>query len=61
MHNEIKKMSSADKKKLAKKLMEEIERKEKGTELKHPYQESDFENPFNTCPPAVNNKVGKSK
>lgn len=51
-------MSHADKKKLAKELMEEVQREEAGTELKHPFQDTDFENPFNTCPPAVNNKVG---
>lgn len=60
VHHEIKKMSHADKKKLAVELMEEVELEEKGTELKHPFQDTDFENPFNTCPPAVNDKVSKT-
>lgn len=60
LHHEIKKMSLADKKQLAKELMEELEQEEAGTELKHPFQDTDFENPFNTCPPAVNDKVIKT-
>lgn len=50
-------MSLADKKKLAKELMDEVQMEEEGKELKHPFQETDFENPFNICPPAVNDKV----
>ena len=46
LHHEIKKMSSADKKKLGKELMKEVEQEEMGIELKHPFQESDFENPL---------------
>lgn len=50
-------MNLVDKKKLAKELMEEVQMEETGTELKHPFQDTDFDNPFNTCPPAVNDKV----
>lgn len=50
-------MNLVDKKKLAKELMDEVQLEELGKELKHPFQDSDFENPFNTCPPAVNDKV----
>lgn len=57
VHHELKKMSLAERKKLAKELMEEVEMEETGKEMKHPSQETDFENPFNTCSPAVNDKV----
>lgn len=57
VHHELKKLSLADKKKLAKELMEEVQMEETGTQLKHPLQETDFDNPFNTCPPAVNDNV----
>lgn len=57
VHHELKKMSLADRKKLAKELMEEVQLEELGQELKHPFQDSDFENPFNICPPAFSNKV----
>lgn len=50
-------MSLAEKRKLAKELMEEVEMEETGKEMKHPFQETDFENPFNTCSPAVIDKV----
>ncbi|XP_063877102.1 uncharacterized protein LOC135109604 isoform X3 [Scylla paramamosain] len=60
VHHEIEKMSYEDKKKLAEELMEEVELEKKKTELKHPFQDSDFDNPFNTCPPAVNDKVIKT-
>lgn len=57
VHHELKKMSLADRKKLAQELMDEVQLEELGQEQKHPFQESDFENPFNTCPPAFNDKV----
>lgn len=50
-------MSVEDKKKLARSLLEEVEIEEMGTQHRHPFQESDFENPLNTCPPAINDKV----
>lgn len=60
IHHELKKLSLADKKKLAKELMEEVQMEETGTKLKHPFQDTDFDNPFNICPPAVNDKVIKT-
>ncbi|XP_042888985.1 uncharacterized protein LOC122264253 [Penaeus japonicus] len=61
VHHEIKKMSISKRKELAKALMEDVEAEEKADELKHPFQDTDFENPFNTCPPAVNSKILKTK
>lgn len=58
IHNEVQKMNVGQKKELAQRLLKEAEMEEKGIDSKHPYQETDFENPFNTCPPAVNDKVG---
>lgn len=58
VHNELKKMNAGQKKELAQRLLKEAEMEEKEIDSKHPYQETDFENPFNTCPPAVNDKVG---
>lgn len=51
-------MNVEQKKELAQRLLKEVEMEEKGVDSHHPYQETDFENPFNTCPPAVNDKVG---
>ncbi|XP_042213378.1 uncharacterized protein LOC121860350 [Homarus americanus] len=61
IHNELKKMNLEEKKKLAKTLIEDVESEEKGIEFKHPFQETDFENPFNTCPPAANGKIIKTQ
>ncbi|KAK3879903.1 hypothetical protein Pcinc_015547 [Petrolisthes cinctipes] len=60
IHNELKKMNVEQKKELAQRLLKEVDMEEKGIDSKHPYQETDFENPFNTCPPAVNDKVIKT-
>lgn len=57
MHNELKKLSVLEKKKLAKNLLEEVEIEENGAQYKHSFQGSDFENPLNTCPPAISDKV----
>nr|XP_045601407.1 uncharacterized protein LOC123760049 [Procambarus clarkii] len=57
IHHELKKMSLEEKRKLAKSLLEDVEAEEKGAEDKHVFQETDFENPFNTCPPAVNAEI----
>lgn len=51
-------MNVSQKKELAQKLLKEAEMEEAGTENRHPYQETDFDNPFNTRPPAVNDTVG---
>ncbi|XP_042238822.1 uncharacterized protein LOC121877242 [Homarus americanus] len=60
IHQELKKMTLEEKQELAKSLAEDVEL-EKGAENKHPFQETDFENPFHTCPPAVNDKIIKSQ
>ena len=50
-----------EKKNLALKIMDEVAREEKGPEGRNKYQETDFDNPFNTAPPAYNSKVLRSK
>lgn len=60
IHHEMKKMTLLEKKELAANLMKDIDVEEKGGNANHPFQDTDFENPFNTCPPAVNNKVIKT-
>nr|XP_027230665.1 uncharacterized protein LOC113822330 [Penaeus vannamei] len=59
IHHEIKKMSIEERKKLAEELLEDVVAEEKG-EAKHPFQDTDFDNPFNTCAPAANGKVLKT-
>lgn len=61
VHHEIKKMTLQERRDLAKDLLQDVETEEKGESAKHPFQDTDFENPFNTCPPAVNDKVVKTK
>jgi len=56
LHHELKKMNLDDRRQLAKKIMEEADAEERG-DVKHPYQETDFENPFNTKPPTFNAKA----
>ncbi|CAL4065939.1 unnamed protein product, partial [Meganyctiphanes norvegica] len=53
LHHELKKMSLNERRKLAKKLLEDADAEEGGN-VKHPYQDTDFENPFNTKPPTYN-------
>ncbi|CAL4114134.1 unnamed protein product, partial [Meganyctiphanes norvegica] len=53
LHHELKKMNLDERRKLAKKMLEEADAEERG-DVKHPYQETDFENPFNTKPPTYN-------
>ncbi|XP_068236172.1 uncharacterized protein [Palaemon carinicauda] len=60
IHNEVKKLSLEKKKELAQRLLDEVAANEKGKEIKHPFQDTDFENPFNTCPPATCGSVIKS-
>ncbi|XP_068236111.1 uncharacterized protein [Palaemon carinicauda] len=60
IHHEMKKMTLQERKELALNLLKDVETEEKGEEAKHPFQDTDFENPFNTCPPAVNNQVIKT-
>ncbi|KAK8732376.1 hypothetical protein OTU49_007064 [Cherax quadricarinatus] len=60
IHHELQKMNLSEKKKLVKALLEDVQAEERGAEAKHPFQETDFENPFNTCPPAVNDQVIKT-
>lgn len=51
IHNELGKMKLAEKKKLAQQLAEEVALEESNKSLNHPYQDSDFDNPFNTTAP----------
>ncbi|XP_076065562.1 uncharacterized protein LOC143039423 [Oratosquilla oratoria] len=51
LHHELGKMSLKDKKALAETIMKEVKAEEEGGSLNHPFQETDFENPFNTAPP----------
>ncbi|XP_047477887.1 NADH-cytochrome b5 reductase 1-like isoform X2 [Penaeus chinensis] len=52
-------MSIEERKKLADALLEDVAAEEEG-EAKHPFQDTDFDNPFNTCAPAANGKVLKT-
>ncbi|XP_042888990.1 uncharacterized protein LOC122264255 isoform X2 [Penaeus japonicus] len=60
VHHEVQKMSIEERKKLARDLLEDVRAGETGVKLKHPFQDSDFDNPFNTCPPAACDKVLKT-
>ena len=60
LHHELKKMNLDERRKLAKKLLEEADAEEGGN-IKHPYQETDFENPFNTKPPTYNTQVSSGQ
>ncbi|KAK7022822.1 hypothetical protein SK128_011860 [Halocaridina rubra] len=60
VHHEIKKMTLHQRKQLAQDILKDVETAEKGDAAKHPFQDSDFENPFNTCPPAYNNREFKT-
>ncbi|XP_076065564.1 uncharacterized protein LOC143039424 [Oratosquilla oratoria] len=51
LYHELGKMSLKDKKALAEKILREVKTEEEGESLNHPFQETDFENPFNTAPP----------
>ncbi|KAK4328149.1 hypothetical protein Pmani_001424 [Petrolisthes manimaculis] len=58
LQREVKKMTLEEKEKLGKKLLEEAQQEREvseGTTSKqqHPYQDTDFLNPFNTAPPAA--------
>ncbi|XP_037785192.1 uncharacterized protein LOC119580999 [Penaeus monodon] len=61
LHQEVQKMSIDERKKLANELLEDVRAEEAGREAKHPFQDSDFDNPFNTCPPAALSKVFKTE
>ncbi|XP_076043887.1 uncharacterized protein LOC143026975 [Oratosquilla oratoria] len=52
LHHELNKMKISDKKALGLQLIAEAEAEERGRESKRPNHDSDFENPFNTTPPA---------
>uniref|UniRef100_A0A6A7FXG2 Acyl-CoA dehydrogenase fadE25 n=1 Tax=Hirondellea gigas TaxID=1518452 RepID=A0A6A7FXG2_9CRUS len=51
LHNELNKMDLHAKKALMAKLQKEVKIEEIKESLNHPYQDTDFENPFNTMPP----------
>lgn len=53
MTHELSKMTAKSKKELAMKMLHEAELEERGEKINHPCQDTDFENPFNTCPPAI--------
>ena len=59
MHHKLGKMKRSEKKDLALKLIEEVSRTEKPTK-QNEYQDTDFENPFNTAPPAYKAEVIKN-
>ncbi|XP_064116416.1 uncharacterized protein LOC135222153 isoform X2 [Macrobrachium nipponense] len=56
IHNEVQKLSLEQKRELAQSLLDEVAANEKGKVAKHPFQDTDFENPSNTCPPAACDK-----
>ncbi|KAL7646718.1 UNVERIFIED_CONTAM: hypothetical protein RMT77_001971 [Armadillidium vulgare] len=59
LHHEINKMNLKSKRELAMKLLEEVGIEESGTNSNHPFQDTDFENPFNTCPPKFAQRILK--
>lgn len=56
INHELGKMNLADKKKLAERLAKEVAQEESGVSPNHPFQDTDFENPFNTSPPYYSDK-----
>ncbi|XP_066966515.1 uncharacterized protein [Macrobrachium rosenbergii] len=60
MRREVKKMNPKQKEALGRRLLDEASRELSGTEAKHPYQDTDFMNPFNTSPPTVRNQDMKT-
>ena len=58
VQHEVNKMTIEQKKKLMERLASEIHNEENGVVLKHPYQDKDFDNPFNTCEPRYLSEVG---
>lgn len=51
IHHEIQKMNLDEKRELMKSLAEDIETEQSLKSENHPYQNTDFDNPFNTSPP----------
>ncbi|XP_066960938.1 uncharacterized protein [Macrobrachium rosenbergii] len=60
IHTEVQKLSLEEKRELAQSLLDEVAANEKGKAVKHPFQDTDFDNPFNTRLPAVCDKGTKS-
>lgn len=58
INHELGKMNLVEKKKLAERLAKEVAQEESGVSPNHPFQDTDFENPFNTSPPYYSDKVG---
>lgn len=52
VQREVKKMSPSQKEALGRQLLDEAARETSGVPPTHPYQDTDFINPFNTAPPA---------
>ncbi|KAG7160971.1 NADH-cytochrome b5 reductase 1-like 2 [Homarus americanus] len=53
INREVRKMTAEEKVAMGQRLLDEAAQEQEGNIAKHPYQESDFDNPFNTAPPAV--------
>lgn len=53
VQREVRKMSPSQKEALGRQLLEEAAREAPEAPPTHPYQDSDFVNPFNTAPPAT--------
>uniref|UniRef100_A0A2P2I086 Acyl-CoA dehydrogenase n=1 Tax=Hirondellea gigas TaxID=1518452 RepID=A0A2P2I086_9CRUS len=51
INHELGKMNLCEKKKLAERLALEVAQEETNQSPNHPFQDTDFENPFNTCTP----------
>ncbi|XP_069999966.1 uncharacterized protein [Penaeus vannamei] len=52
LQHEMQKLTLEEKGALAQKLLQEVEAQKEGAASRHPYQDTDFDNPFNTRPPA---------
>lgn len=54
-------MSPSQKEALGRQLLDEAARETSAAPRSHPYQDTDFINPFNTAPPASAPEVSKKK
>lgn len=60
LQREVKKMSASQKEALGQQLLEEAAREKSEAPPLHPYQDTDFVNPFNTAPPAAPKEESKA-
>ncbi|XP_047469723.1 complex I assembly factor ACAD9, mitochondrial-like [Penaeus chinensis] len=51
LHQEVKKMTLEQKERVGRRLLEEASQERQGASANHPYQDTDFLNPFNTAQP----------